>query len=414
MHTPSSRCIIIGGGAAGFFGGNHLAERSPGTEVIILERSARVLDKVRISGGGRCNLTHACFDPRELIKQYPRGGKALLGAFTRFGPADTVEWFESRGVAVKTEHDGRMFPVCDDSAAVVDALRNACKSNGVKVWTGCGVSGIEHRDDQWFCTLEDGSIIQAEAVLVAAGSSPQMWRLLQGLGLQMHDQVPSLFTFHIRDKALQELSGVAVQDVGLELTQCGLKSRGPMLFTHWGLSGPAVLKMSAFAARDLAVMGYQTELCVDFLPEIRTDLVHAQLITLRSSDAKKSVVAGSPFPAIPKRVWGYLVGRSGIAEEKRWADCSNTVIEKLATELKSAVFTIHGKSTFKDEFVTCGGVSLDEIDTKTFSARRYPGLYFAGEVLDVDAVTGGFNFQHAWTSSWLAAEAMAEFLSSDE
>ncbi|MFN5355088.1 MAG: NAD(P)/FAD-dependent oxidoreductase [Bacteroidota bacterium] len=414
MQSSAKRCVIIGGGAAGFFGANRIAELSPGTEVIILERSSRVLDKVRISGGGRCNLTHACFDPRELIQNYPRGGKALLGPFTRFGPADTMEWFESRGVEVKTESDGRVFPECDDSAAVVNALRQACERNGVTVRTGCGIKGVEQRDKHWICLLEDGSSIEAQAVLIAAGSSPQVWRMLVNLGLQMHDQVPSLFTFHIRDKALQNLAGVAMQEVVLDLIQFGFKSRGPLLFTHWGVSGPAVLKLSAFAARNLAESGYQAELRIDFLPAINADGMRAQLMALRTSDAKKCVATASPFPAIPKRAWWYLVERSGIDSEKRWADCSNTRIDKLASELKSALFKVNGKSTFKDEFVTCGGVSLDEIDTKTFGARRFPGLYLAGEVLDVDAVTGGFNFQHAWTSSWLAAESISAFLSQVE
>jgi predicted Rossmann fold flavoprotein len=333
-----------------------------------------------------------------------------MGPFTRFGPSDTMEWFESRGVEVKTEPDGRVFPVCDDSAAVVNALRNACERNGVSVRTGYGVKGIEYRGEHWICQTEDGPSIEAQAVLVAAGNSPQVWRMLSGLGLHMHDQVPSLFTFHIRDKALHSLSGLAVQDVELDLIQYGYKSQGPMLFTHWGVSGPAVLKLSAFAARNLAESGYQTELRIDFLPQVHAEGVRAQLIALRSSDAKKCVATTSPFSAIPKRAWGYLVERSGINFEKRWADCSNTVLEKLASEVKSALFKINGKSTFKDEFVTCGGVSLDEIDTKTFGARRFSGLYLAGEVLDVDAVTGGFNFQHAWTSSWLAAEAISGFL----
>ncbi|MFM9007701.1 MAG: NAD(P)/FAD-dependent oxidoreductase [Bacteroidota bacterium] len=414
MLGAATRCVVVGGGAAGFFGANRLAELSPGTEVIILERSSRVLDKVRISGGGRCNLTHACFNPRELIHHYPRGGKALLGAFTRFGPSDTVEWFESHAVQVKTESDGRIFPVCDDSAAVVSALRQACESSGVEVRTGCGIKEIERKGRHWICLLENGSSIEADAVLIAAGSSPQVWRMLQSLGLHMHDQVPSLFTFHIRDKALQNLSGVAVQEVELNLTECGFSSHGPLLFTHWGISGPAVLRLSAFAARSLAERAYKAELYIDFLPEVHTDRVREQLIALRSSDAKKSVTTASPFPAIPKRVWSYLVERSGISAEKRWADCSNTTLDQLASELKSGLFNINGKSTFKDEFVTCGGVSLDEIDTRTFAARRYPGLYLAGEVLDVDAVTGGFNFQHAWSSSWLAAEAISEFLSQVE
>lgn len=399
---------VIGGGAAGFFASIRLRELRPDVEVHLFEKSAQVLAKVKVSGGGRCNVTHACFNARELIRNYPRGNPELIGAFTRFGPAQTVEWFGDRGVDLKTEEDGRMFPVTDSSQTIIDLFLQEAHRTGVSVHRKTGLRSI-HRatEGKWVMAFDDESRQEFDAVLIATGSSETVWKSLKFLGLEIHEPVPSLFTFHVRDKELQSLMGLSIAHVRLTIPQTGFESEGPLLFTHWGLSGPAVLKLSSFASKELHERMYRFPLKIDFLPDRKEGGVEEELRNFRTMHSRKQVINATPFDEIPKRCWNYLLHLAGIQTDKNWADIGNKPLSELVRVMKKLELAVNGKSTFKEEFVTCGGVSLDEIDTRTFQAKRFPGLFFAGEVLDVDAVTGGFNFQHAWTSGWLAAEGMA-------
>ncbi|MFM1744392.1 MAG: hypothetical protein RLZZ630_329 [Bacteroidota bacterium] len=402
------RFAVIGGGAAGFFASIRLRELRPDSEVHLFEKSAQVLAKVKVSGGGRCNVTHACFEARELIRNYPRGNPELIGAFSRFGPAQTVEWFEDRGVDLKTEEDGRMFPITDSSQTIIDLFLSEAQSNGVLLHRKTGLKTLKQSEaNRWSLEFDDDSKWEFDAVLISTGSSESVWKSLMALGMEIRPPVPSLFTFHVRDKELQSLMGLSVAQVRLVIPETGFESSGPLLFTHWGLSGPAVLKLSAFAARDLHSKAYRFRLTIDFLPDLKESRVEETLRDFRSTNARRQVINAIPFHSIPKRCWGYLLLIAGIDSEKNWADLGNKHLHALLNAMKSLELDINGKSTFKEEFVTCGGVSLDEVDTRSFQAKRFPGLYFAGEVLNVDAVTGGFNFQHAWTSGWLAAGGMA-------
>lgn len=402
------RFAVIGGGAAGFFASIRLSELRPDAEVHLFEKSAQLLSKVKVSGGGRCNVTHACFDARELIRNYPRGNPELIGSFSRFGPAQTVEWFSERGVELKTELDGRMFPTTDSSQTIIDLFLEEARRTGVLIHRKTGFRTIQTgRSGRWSLEFDDDSCRDFDAVLMAAGSSEAVWKSLKALGLEIHDPAPSLFTFHVRDKELQSLMGLSIDNVKVNIPATSFESEGPLLFTHWGLSGPAVLKLSSFAARELQNRAYRFKVQIDFLPEFKEGRVEETLRTFRSSQPRKLVVNAIPFDSIPKRCWEYLLHRAEIADGRNWADLGNKSLSELVRTLKKLELEVNGKSTFKEEFVTCGGVSLDEIDTRTFQSKRLPGLFFAGEVLDVDAVTGGFNFQHAWTSGWLAAEGMS-------
>lgn len=393
---------IIGGGAAGFFAAITAAESNPACKVVIFERGKNVLEKVRISGGGRCNVTHACFDPRELVKNYPRGSRELLGPFLQFGPEQTVEWFARRGVSLKTESDGRMFPVTDSSQTIVDCLERSAFRAGVEVRLGARVDHLEPLP-------EGGWRIGAETfdkVMVASGSNPAMWEKLRGLGHQIIPPVPSLFTFNTKDTRLRDLSGVSVPQTELRVPGTKLKSHGPLLITHWGLSGPAVLRLSAWGARELATMAYKFPLEVHFAGSLNSAEVLEALQRNRLEHGKKLVANNAMF-ALPIRLWQRLAESAGIDSGKRWADLNKTEWQALEQQITSATFQITGKSTFKEEFVTAGGVSLKEIQFQTFESRVRPNLYLAGEVLDIDAITGGFNFQAAWTGGVLAGRAMS-------
>lgn len=402
------RFAVIGGGAAGFFASIRLSELRSDAEVHLFEKSAQVLSKVKVSGGGRCNVTHACLDARELIRNYPRGNPQLIGAFSRFGPAQTVEWFSERGVELKTELDGRMFPTTDSSQTIIDLFLQEARRTGVLIHRKTGFRSIEPgKVRRWSLDFDDESRQEFDAVLVASGSSDAVWKALNELGIEIVVPVPSLFTFHVRDKDLQSLMGLSIDNVRVNIPASSFESEGPLLFTHWGLSGPAVLKLSSFAARDLQQRAYRFNVQIDFLPELKEGRVEETLRTFRSSQSRKSVVNANPFDKIPRRCWEYLLHRAQIPEGRNWADLGNKALLELVCALKKLGLEVNGKSTFKEEFVTSGGVSLNAIDTKSFEAKGHPGLFFAGEVLDVDAVTGGFNFQHAWTSGWLAAEGMS-------
>jgi predicted Rossmann fold flavoprotein len=393
---------IIGGGAAGFFAAITAAESNPDCKVVIFERGKNVLEKVRISGGGRCNVTHACFDARELVKNYPRGSRELLGPFLQFGPEQTVEWFARRGVSLKAEADGRMFPVTDSSQTIVDCLERSAFRAGVEVRLGARVDQLQVLPEGvWRVGSET-----FDKVMVASGSNPAMWEKLHQLGHQIIPPAPSLFTFNTKDTRLRDLSGVSVQQVELRIPGTKLRSHGPMLVTHWGLSGPAVLKLSAFGARELAALAYKFPLEVHFAGTQSSQEVLDGLQRNRVENGKKQVVNHALF-ALPARLWHRLVEGAGIESGKRWADLSKTEFHALHGQLTSATFQIAGKSTFKEEFVTAGGVSLKEIQFQTFESKVCPNLYLAGEVLDIDAITGGFNFQAAWTGGFLAGRAMS-------
>jgi predicted Rossmann fold flavoprotein len=408
--------IVIGGGAAGFFAAIACAERHPQEQVTLLEAARSPLAKVRISGGGRCNVTHACFEPALLVQNYPRGGKALRGAFSRFQAKDTVEWFHSHRVALKTEADGRMFPVTDMSATVVDCLMEAAYRSKVKLCTGTAVQRVWVNEQQepspakFGVALRTGEILHCDQVLLATGSSPMGYAIAQSLGHTIIPPVPSLFTFNLRDSRLTDLAGVSTPSAHLRLqldNQTTFEQTGPLLITHWGLSGPAVLKLSAWGARALQNQNYQATLRINWLPTYKQDVLRQQLTAVRSQLAKKLVSANCPVP-VPRRLWERLVTHVQIPETERWADVSNKTLNLLIQELTQGQYTILGKGIFKEEFVTCGGVDLKEIDFKTMQSRQCQGLFFAGEILDIDGITGGFNFQSAWTTGWLAGQAMGQ------
>lgn len=409
------RVVIVGGGAAGYFAAIACAEKlGAAGEVVIYEATAHPLAKVRVSGGGRCNVTHACFDPRELVKKYPRGGRELLGAFHRWQPRDTVAWFAARGVELKTEDDGRMFPVTDDSATIVGCLQQAAEAAGVKLHTALAVRKAEAAGSAggppvFWLTLTDDSGLRCDRLLLATGGnrSSAGLTIAQSLGHTIEPPVPSLFTFHIDDARLIGLSGVSVENAVVSVPGTKLRTDGPLLITHWGLSGPAVLKLSAWGARELAGANYEFPLTVNWTPPHTRESLVRELSAVREKNPKKQIATWSPL-AMPQRLWERLVSSAGIAPTTPWAQVGNAALGTLATQLTAAEMKVVGKSMFKDEFVTCGGVRLREVDFKTMESRVCPGLHFAGEVLDIDGVTGGFNFQSAWTTGWIAGQAMAE------
>jgi predicted Rossmann fold flavoprotein len=397
--------VVIGGGAAGFFSAITCAEHST-KSVLILEKSSQVLQKVKISGGGRCNVTHACFEPRELSRSYPRGEKSLIGPFHRFGPTDTVEWFAGRGVTLKTESDGRMFPVTDDSQTVIDALLDAAHDVGVGVHTSEGVTRIDKRDDHFELTTGAGNSYRAVNVLIATGGTRMAAgaKLAASLGHELQPATPSLFTFRIKDPRLDGLLGLSVNPAEVKIQQSKLRSSGPVLITHWGLSGPGILKISAWGARELAERGYRFDITVNWLPGIDPATVIGEK---RATEGKRQLASRSPFASIPKRFWLRLLETAGVPEATTWSNLSKAHAKQLIGQLSAATFTVTGKATNKDEFVTCGGVARDEIDFKTMESKLVDGLYFAGEVIDVDGITGGYNFQNAWTNGFHAGSAIA-------
>ncbi|KPQ33917.1 MAG: putative oxidoreductase with FAD/NAD(P)-binding domain YhiN [Phormidesmis priestleyi Ana] len=405
------RVAVVGGGAAGFFGAIAAADANPHSQVTLYEAGPQPLAKVRISGGGRCNVTHHCFDPAVLVQNYPRGGKALRGAFSRFQPKDTVEWFAQRGVKLKTEADGRMFPTTDDSETIVDCLMGAARQAGVTIKTRSPITGVEKLDDTFQLQLRgQAGYAPCDRLLLATGSSPAGQRIARSLGHSLEPAVPSLFTFNVADQQLHLLSGVAVDPVTLRLSLEGLKKpltqTGPLLITHWGLSGPAILKLSAWGARELHTQHYCGGLTINWLPAETQDQIRAHLQQAKAETPKRLIATYSPYPSISKRLWQYLLSRIGIEAEQTWANLSKKQINQLVTELSQGRYEVGGKGMFKDEFVTCGGVKLKEVNFKTMESSQCEGLYLAGELLDIDGITGGFNFQSAWTTGWLAGQAM--------
>lgn len=396
---------IIGGGAAGFFAAIAAAERLPAARVVILERGNAVLQKVKVSGGGRCNVTHACFDARELVRNYPRGSRELLASFLRFGPRETVQWFERRGVRLKTEADGRMFPVSDNSQTIIDCLWQAARNAGVEVRTGARVERLEAAGNQWRIHLTRQPPVLADRVLVASGSSETVWTMLAQLGHRIVPPVPSLFTFNVKDERLRDLAGVSAPAATVQVEGARLSASGPLLITHWGLSGPAILRLSAWGARELHGINYHFSIKINWLGEKTGQEILTDLHRIKSENAKKQIEARAQF-GLPQRLWERLSAAAGIPAGLRWGDASKTALQALATEMTAGIFSVRGKSAFKEEFVTAGGVDLREVNFKTFESKLFPHLYFAGEVLDIDAITGGFNFQAAWTGGWIAGNAM--------
>ena len=408
MSSDPVSVVVVGGGAAGFFGAIACASQHPHSRVTLLEAARQPLAKVRISGGGRCNVTHACFDPALLVQHYPRGGKALRSPFSRFQARDTVAWFESHGVTLKTEADGRMFPITDDSATIVTCLMQTAKAMGVKLWQGAAVKDVSRQEHGFAVTVKAGETLICDRLLLATGSSPQGYAIARAFGHTIEPPVPSLFTFNIADPRLHDLAGVSVPMAHLRLQtgeKSSLEQTGPLLITHWGLSGPGVLKLSAWGARALHDSRYQATLLVNWLPQTNLEALRQQLLAVKSQLSKRAIVTSCPV-LIPRRLWERLTSHVGIAAETRWADLSNKTLNSLIQELTRGQYTISGKGTFKEEFVTCGGVRLKEVDFKTMESRCCPGLHFAGEILDIDGVTGGFNFQSAWTTGWIAGQAM--------
>ncbi len=393
--------IIIGGGAAGFFSAINIVERNTKLKVAILERGKEVLSKVRISGGGRCNVTHACFEPNELVKFYPRGEKELRGPFHQFCSGDTIEWFENHGVELKIEDDGRMFPVSNSSQTIIDCFQEAVKKLKIDVLTNHSVQELYKTETHWKITTTQ-DVFTCEKIVMATGSNPKIWELLQNVGHSIIEPVPSLFTFNIKDSRIKELPGIATQ-VSVKVNGTKLESTGPLLITHWGMSGPAILKLSAWGARILHDKNYQFYIEVNWLNDI--DIQDAELLLkdLKQEHAKKTVSKKSPLD-LQNRLWESLVLASNIGNETKWADLSKNQLQNLANQLTKSTFQVNGKSTFKEEFVTAGGIDLKEINFKTMESKLHSNLYFAGEIVNIDAITGGFNFQNAWTSGYIVAQ----------
>jgi len=407
------RLVVIGGGAAGFFGAITAAECGA-REVLILEKGPEVLTKVRISGGGRCNVTQACHEPQVLVQSYPRGNKSLIGPFHRWQVSDTVEWFTNQGVVLKTEVDGRMFPITDDSRTVIDCLTNTARRLGVTWRTHCGAADIQILTDGTFLIeTEAGEKIPAHRILIATGGirSGPARRPVEAVGHAMAPPVPSLFTFKIEDERLSDLQGVSVPHATVRAG--AWQASGPLLVTHWGLSGPAALKVSAWGARDLAGLGYEFELRVNWAGDRAAEQIAVLLDNERQAHGARKVMRYSIVEGVTKRLWQKLCQAAGMDEERTWATLTKDESTRLITELVDGRFAVRGKSLNKDEFVTCGGVHLKDVNLKTMESKKVPGIFFAGEVLDIDGVTGGFNFQAAWTTGRIAGEAMAVKLVED-
>jgi predicted Rossmann fold flavoprotein len=414
------RLIVVGGGAAGFFCAVNAARMNPALQVTILEKSSKLLSKVKVSGGGRCNVTHHCFSIADMIKKYPRGSHFLKKAFHHFFTTDTIEWFKERGVQLKAEEDGRMFPVSDSSQTIVDCLMKEANKYGVEILMNREVSStlpagrqvvnseLSIERNQWKVAFKDGGSIIADYVCIASGGYPKsiQFEWLKKLGHTIEEPVPSLFTFNLTGNSITELMGLVAENTVVKINGTKLSSQGPLLITHWGMSGPAVLKLSSFAARDLAAANWHFTIAVNWNGAFNENTAREKLQSVRFETAAKKIINTNPFN-LPQRLWQYLLNLSDIKEDNRWADLPAKEQNKLVKNVCTQEFTIKGKTTFKEEFVTAGGIRLEEIDHNTMQSKTAPGLFFAGEVLNVDGVTGGFNFQNAWTTGWIAARAIA-------
>jgi len=409
----SKKLIIIGGGAAGFFCAVNAARMNPSLKVTIIEKSNKLLSKVKVSGGGRCNVTHACFDITEMSKRYPRGQHFVKKAFHQFFTTDTIKWFEERGVKLKTEEDSRMFPITDSSQTIIDCILHEANKNHIGILMNKEVKKVNIQDSIFNIQCSSGEIFKADYLCIASGGYPKssMFEWLKGLGHSIEEPVPSLFTFNLPNHPITKLMGVSVEKVKVKIQNSKLEEQGPLLITHWGLSGPAVLGLSAWGARELKGRNWEFGINVNWLPDLNEQSLREKFLELRNSNASHKIFNKNPF-ALPFRLWEFLAEQSGIKNDPiaigwRWADLPSGEQNKFIKNLCSYECEVKGKTTFKEEFVTAGGIKLNEIDANTMMSKKVPNLFFAGEVLDVDGITGGFNFQHAWTSGFVAAKAIA-------
>lgn len=395
--------LVIGGGAAGFFAAINVKLKNPSLKVGILEKQGRFLQKVKVSGGGRCNVTNEISEPEALAANYPRGQAFLKESFQKFNSADTKKWFSDRGVKLKTEADGRVFPVSDSSQTIIDCFLKA--AYGIDLLLNSRVENITKVSSQWSVKLADERVFTTRFLMIATGSDKKIWEELEKLDLKINTQVPSLFTFNIADTELHALQGVSFAEAKISVRKTDLVQKGPLLITHWGLSGPAILKLSAWGAYLLKEKDYCFEIAVNWLPHKKASEIESELKTIFLQNPKKNI-RSLHLNGITQRFWNYICSKSEITEFQKGAESGKKQINSLVLNLTSSVFAVNGKSTFKEEFVTAGGIDLSEVDSLSFSSHRYSNLYFGGEVLDIDAITGGFNFQAAWTAGWLVSESI--------
>jgi predicted Rossmann fold flavoprotein len=405
----SKQLIVIGGGAAGFFCAVNAARLDPSLKVTIIEKSNKLLSKVKVSGGGRCNVTHACFDIAEMSKRYPRGQHFVKKAFHQFFTTDTINWFEERGVKLKTEEDGRMFPVTNSSQTIIDSLLKETNKFGVEILMNKEVKSLSMVNGQWSIKFSNSETLTADFVCVASGGYPKssMFDWLKELSHTIEEPVPSLFTFNLPKHPITKLMGVSVEKAKVKIQNSKLDEEGPLLITHWGLSGPVVLRLSAWGARELKERNWEFGISVNWLPDYNEETLRKKIQELRNTNASQKIVNKNYF-GLPARLWEFFAEQSGTKNEWRWADLPSTEQNKFIKNLCSYECEVKGKTTFKEEFVTAGGIKLNEVDANTMMSKKVPNLFFAGEVLDVDGITGGFNFQHAWTSGFVAAKSIAE------
>lgn len=407
MTTMKKKLVVIGGGAAGFFCAANAARMNPNLHVIILEKTNKLLSKVKVSGGGRCNVTHALFDIAEMSKRYPRGQNFVKKTFHQFFTTDTIKWFEERGVKLKAENDGRMFPVTDSSQTIIDCLMNEANSYGVEIRMNSEVRSLKSEGEKFLIELSDFRNLTSDFVCIACGGYPKtsMLQWLRDLGHNISEPVPSLFTFNLPKHPINPLMGVSVEKARVKIEGSKLVEEGPVLITHWGLSGPAVLRLSAWGARELAGKNYEFKAHVNWLPDYNEQSLKDQFSNFRANNSSKKIINHN-FGFLPNRLWRFLLGQSGINDEIRFADLSSKGENLLIKSLVDYVVEVKGKTTFKEEFVTAGGINLSEVDANTMMSKKVPNLFFAGEILDVDGITGGFNFQHAWTTGWIAGKCI--------
>ncbi|MGF2411329.1 MAG: NAD(P)/FAD-dependent oxidoreductase [Ferruginibacter sp.] len=406
--------VVIGGGAAGFFCAINAARMNPDLQVTIAEKTNKLLSKVKVSGGGRCNVTHACFSIADMIKKYPRGAAFLKKAFHHFFTTDTIEWFAARGVELKTEGDGRMFPVTNSSQTIIDCLMKEANKYGVQILMNAEVKQLTKENDRFEISIADNRVLHADFICIASGGYPKSVQFdwLKKAGHTIDTPVPSLFTFNMPGNAITALMGVVVENAVVKIMGTKLQEQGPLLITHWGMSGPAVLKLSAWGARELQTKNYEFKIVVNWIPDFNENTLREKMQQLRFDIAAQKIVNRNPF-ALPNRLWEYLLQQAEVDANLRWADLPAAKQNKLIKMLCVQEFAVKGKTTFKEEFVTSGGIELNEIDYNTMQSKKLPGLFFAGEVINVDGVTGGFNFQNAWTTGWIAAKAVAGLESLD-
>jgi predicted Rossmann fold flavoprotein len=404
----NKKLVVIGGGAAGFFCAINAARMGPGLQVSIFEKTGKVLSKVKVSGGGRCNVTHSCFSIADMVKRYPRGANFLKKSFHHFFTTDTIEWFANRGVRLKTEADGRMFPVTDDSQTIIDCMLAEAKKLEVTVNTNTEIKSLSLSDDKWQLHKANNEMINADFVCIAAGGFPKAshFAWLRQLGHSIQEPVPSLFTFNMPGHPITQLMGITIEDVRVKIIGSKFTEQGPLLITHWGMSGPAILKLSSYAARYLNQINYDFKILINWLPSFNEHSLLQRFQELRYSIASQKVINRNPF-LVPQRLWEFLLREAAIKEDIRWADLPAKEQNKLVKLLTGHEFQVTGKTTFKEEFVTAGGIKLTEVDPQTFASKLQPNLYFAGEILDIDGITGGYNFQSAWTGGYLAAKDIA-------